>query len=389
MFNKTSEYFPIKKKTIFLNSCGVSGLFAPAAERVKEILDCHCSGGMEMWVKYWGDLDRLHTSGAALLGTSSENMSAVCNTAEALSMIANGYPFESGDEIISYVHEYPSNHYPWVIQQGRGVVLKLLPDVALSSGLPEGLPRAWSMSDLEKLVTSRTRMLAISHVQFASGFAVDLKMLGEFCAERGIDFVVDAAQSLGVLPIDVERMKISALAASGWKWLAGPVGSSVMYTSKEFRKKLRITMAGPELMEQQEDYLDHSWRPLPDGRMFEYSSPPLAQIGGLATSVETIGVQYGIEKVYEEAKKYRRMLREGLDTSKLKPALVPVYFGDEHDSGIMSYMTVDDPNVLVKRLRASGLTCSTRGGYLRFAPHFFNTAEEMEQAIRIVNEVMG
>ena len=96
--------------------------------------------------------------------------------------------------------------------------------------------------------------------------------LGEFCRQRAIDLVVDCAQSLGCLPVRPEACHVAALASSGWKWLLGPWASGLLYTSPDFRRKLRPVMAGPGMMRQQLDYLDHRWNPHVDGRLFEYST---------------------------------------------------------------------------------------------------------------------
>ena len=124
-------------------------------------------------------------------------------------MIANGYPFEPGDQIISYVNEYPANHYPWVIQaQRRGVELILLSDSAIeqeqregAGPIPDSFAKGWSFDELESKITPKTKVIALSHVQFTNGFAADLSKLGELCQSHGIDLVIDAAQGLSLIHI--------------------------------------------------------------------------------------------------------------------------------------------------------------------------------------------
>ena len=227
--NKLRELLiPTDDETIFLSHCSISPLYRGAAEAMKEFVDDMSDGGIQKLPKYFHLLPTFHNNIGKLLRTPSENISYVHNTAEALCQIANGYPFEPGDQIISYIHEYPSNHYPWVLQKNRGVKLQLLADVAPVPEMDnlQG-PKGWSMAELEARVTARTRIVAISHVQFASGYAADLQELGTFCLERGIDLIVDCAQSLGSLPVYPEEYHISAVAASGWKWLLGPKGSGL------------------------------------------------------------------------------------------------------------------------------------------------------------------
>src|SRR6266540_1788758 len=115
------------------------------------------------------------------------------------------------------------------------------------------------MRGLGVLVTSPKGVVALSHVQFASGYCADVKALAEFCKARDIDLVLDVAQSLGSLPIYPEVLQAAALVSSGWKWLLGPVGSGLLYTSPRLRAKLELTMVGAEAMQQGVDYLDHAW----------------------------------------------------------------------------------------------------------------------------------
>src|SRR5207302_970015 len=154
----------------------------------------------------------------------------------------------------------------------RGVKLVLLPDRDITGRAPAGRPVAWTMEDLQQRVTPRTKIVALSHVQFASGFAADLKALADFCRDQDIDLVLDAAQSLGCLPIYPEELGIAAVVSSGWKWLMGPIGTGLMYTSASFRQKLDLVMVGAETMRQGTDYLNHDWNPHASAKCFEYST---------------------------------------------------------------------------------------------------------------------
>src|SRR5207302_768010 len=159
------------------------------------------------------------------------------NTSEGMSLIAGGYPFGPGDEIISYVHEYPANHFPWKLQEKRGARLVLLPDTASGDK-----PVAWALRDLEQRITPRTRIVTLSHVQFASGYAADLTALAELCRAKDIDLVLDVAQSFGCMPFFPEELHVAAAVSSGWKWLMGPLGTGILYTSERFRSKLDLVM---------------------------------------------------------------------------------------------------------------------------------------------------
>jgi selenocysteine lyase/cysteine desulfurase len=268
-------------------------LYGPALARQHEVALEHSRTGALVFSKYDPILDGLRQASAELLRTSPENVAFVKNTTEGIALIANGYPFQAGDQVISYVHEYPANHYPWKRLEQCGVELVVLPDRDITGNAPPGRAVAWTMRDLEERVTPRTRIVALSHVQFASGFAADLPALADFCWSRGIDLVLDAAQSLGALPIDVEKLKIAAVVASGWKWLLGPIGCGLLHTSPAFRQKLDLTMVGAESMQQATDYLDHTWNPFTSAKQFEYSTSPITLAAALECCVRELPLRYG------------------------------------------------------------------------------------------------
>lgn len=297
-------------------------------------------------------------------------------------MVANGYPFEPGDEVISYIHEYPANHYPWRLQERRGVKLKLLDNMPARPDIDTQLPGSWSMKQLERAITPQTKVIALSHVQFTSGYAADLAALGKLCQEHDIDLVIDAAQSLGSMPVDPEKYNIAALASAGWKWLMGPFGTGLFYTSPDFRKKLRLTQVGAEMMQQGMDFLDHSWNPHDSAKRFEYSSSPVIVLAALRTSVQEIHARYGADALYEEIIRLQDIFLEHLDN----PAFKPVVFDKPHRSGILS-LTYHDLEGLTEVLKQEKIACSARGGYLRVAPHFYNTERDMKQLTEVLNNM--
>jgi cysteine desulfurase/selenocysteine lyase len=394
MFDKSSESFPVKESYIFLDHCAVSPLYKGALEKELEISRAHHRSGGLIFSKYNEILNGLRTTAAKLMKTSPYNLAFVKNTSEGMCMIANGYPFQPGDRIIGYVHEYPANYYPWKLQEKRGVELVLLPDRAVSPSvdkkdIPAGSPCGWTMADLETLVNDRTRIIAVSHVQFTSGFAADLKQIGSFCRGRGIDLVIDAAQSLGALPLYPEEYNISAVVSSGWKWLMGPAGTGLMYTSGEFRNKLTDAVVGAESMIQGTDYLDHSWRPHHTAKRFEYSTSPFALAAALETCITELPLRYTPGSIGAELFRLQDLIAGLLDRDRFTPLIFPT----PHRSTILSAICrQDDPGEIAKALVTKkegekGIVCSSRGGYLRFAPHFYNTDEEIEEAVSRLNSI--
>ncbi len=365
------------KERIFLAHCAVSPLSGPACDRLVETARAQRDLGLYAMEDYGPILEDVHRAAGELLKTDGADIAFLKNTSEGLGLIANGYPFEPGDEIISYVHEYPANHYPWRLQEKRGVRLKLLPNRDPEGRRTEGPPYAWSMEDLEEAVGPKTRVVALSHVQFTSGYAADLEKLGAFCRERGIDLVVDAAQSLGVLPVYPEQWGVAAVAASGWKWLLGPVGTGLLYTSEEFRDKLGHVMTGAELMRQGMDYLDHRWNPHSAAKRFEYSTSPIILASALSAAIEEIN-RRGIEAVCREVR-----VLQNVFVNTLKATRTPPLIDDGRCSSILSIF-LENAEHVARDLARKGIVVSARGGYLRIAPHFENTVAELETAATVL-----
>ena len=384
-FDKSVAAFPGRDRKVFLLSCGASLLPAVALEQMVAAAHDQAESGGLVFGSYDETLDRFHRTAARLLGTGAGNISFQRNTTEGLSLIAGGYPFQPGDEVISYVHEYPANHYPWRNLTRRGVSLVELPNVPDSDASgADGRPFAFSLDDLEQRITRRTRVVALSSVQFTSGFAVSVELLAEICRAHGVDLVLDAAQGLGAMPLRPDEHGIAAVVAPGWKWLLGPIGSGVMYTSPELRDKLEHVAVGAETMRQGVDYLDHSWAPHTTAKRFEYATASPALVAALEASIAGIHLRYGVEAIRAEILRLQDLLISALD-----PALfIAPQRAAVNRSGILSVVPRrGTPEDLVQGLFGRGFVTSARGGYVRIAAHFFVTDEEIARLARAMNEL--
>lgn len=384
-FDKSSAAFPGRDRHVFLLSCSASPLPTVAMEEMVAAAHDQAERGGLVFGSYFDTLDRVRETAARLLGTDGSNLSFQHNTTEAISMIADGYPFEPGDEVISYVHEYPANHYPWRNLSTRGVRLVELPNVVTPGNEAVGeRPCAFSLEDLEARITSRTRVVALSTVQFASGFAADVDALATICRARGVDLVLDAAQSLGALPLRPEEHGVAAVAAPGWKWLLGPIGSGLLYTSPAFRDQLGHVVVGAETMKQGTDYLNHAWAPHETAKRFEYATSSPALAAALEASISAIHLRYGVEAIRDELLRLQDLLLARLDRALHHPLLHP----PRNRSGVLCLLPLRRrPEQLVDELLTRGFVTSARGGYLRLAPHYFVTDDEMERLADALNEL--
>ena len=187
--------------------------------------------------------------------------------------------------------------------------------------------------------------------------------------------MIDAAQSLGVLPVHPREHGISAVVSSAWKWLLASRGAGLLYLAPEFRRKLRITMAGDAAMKHHLDYLNHTWNPRDGARRFEYSTLPWEHLASIETVLEEVFLRYGIEAIATEVFRLQDRLIDAIDTDRFRP----LAFTPRHRSGILSVRTETKAGHLVDQLQAEGIVVTTQAGYLRLAPHFYQTDEEIDR----------
>jgi len=199
----------------------------------------------------------------------------VKNTSEALSFVAYGLTWQAGDNIVSSNEEFPSNRLPWESLASQGVEFRQA-DLH-SADTPEDA--------LFALVDNNTRLLTISSIQFASGLRMDLARIGEFCKRRGILFCIDAIQSLGAVQFDVQTYQADFVMADGHKWMFGPEGLGVFYTTAEVRDQLKLTQYGWHMMKNTHNYENKPWEVHPTARRFECGSPNMLGIHALSASL--------------------------------------------------------------------------------------------------------
>ncbi|MGZ7033298.1 MAG: aminotransferase class V-fold PLP-dependent enzyme, partial [Thermoanaerobaculia bacterium] len=231
--NKASarELFPVTRNLIYMNHAAVGPLSVRAAAAMDAFVRDQRDFGALHWRQWYAEYDLLRGAAARLIGASDPREIAILkNTSEGLSFVAEGIRGREGDNVITTDLEFPSNAVPWKRLARRGVECRVLRS---SDG-------AFTAEDVARLIDDRTRVVTVSSVAFHNGFAADLDAIGALCADRGILFCVDAIQSVGVLPTDVRRSKISFLAADGHKWMCGSEGAGIFYVAAEHRDKLEV-----------------------------------------------------------------------------------------------------------------------------------------------------
>ncbi|HQT92715.1 MAG TPA: aminotransferase class V-fold PLP-dependent enzyme, partial [Candidatus Kryptobacter bacterium] len=233
--NAYRKLFPfIQTGTIYMNHAATSPLSTRVVAAVNKYLIDRSEIQIDNFAGLQQTLSETRDYAAKLLNTTSERIAFFDNTTNALNLLATGIQWQTGDRIILDDIEFPANVYPFLNLKRLGVEVDFV----------KNRDGRILIADIEEKITSRTRLLSISHVQFLTGFRSDLRAIGELCRRHAIVFSVDAIQSAGVVPIDVNDMHIDFLATGGQKWLMAPQGIAFAFISDETQNRLKQAYLG-------------------------------------------------------------------------------------------------------------------------------------------------
>ena len=247
--------FPLKDDIIYLNHAAVSPWPKRTVDAVEQFAIENGHQGSLAYPQWLQTEQSLREQLRSLINApSSDDIALVKNTSEALSFVANGLTWATGDNIITSNEEFPSNRIVWESLESAGVELRQA-DLS-AANTPEDA--------LFDLVDGKTRLITISSVQYASGLRVDLERIGRFCRDNNILFCVDAIQSIGAIPLDVQACHADFVAADGHKWMMGPEGLGVFYCAAALRDQLKLTQFGWHMVQSIGDFDQNEWQPIED-----------------------------------------------------------------------------------------------------------------------------
>lgn len=364
-FESYRSEFPVTERYIYLDHSGV----APASLRVKVAIEKFLSESAEggafhypAWTQRVGEIRR---TCARLVNGDASEIAFVKSTSHGLSIVAEGLDWRAGDNLLVYEKEFPSNIYPWMNLQRKGVEVRFIPS---RGGRVE-------IDDIENLIDRKTRLLAVSSVQFVNGFRIDLPRVGELCKRKNILLCVDAIQSLGVLPMDVRTFRIDFLSADAHKWLLGPEGTGIFYCRRELAERIHPPLTGWKSVQNELEFERPRFLLKSDALRFEEGSMNLPGIFGLGAAVALL-LEVGIENIEN------RVLGLGdliIHEAKRRRFTVLTPGAREERGGNVTFAGGFDPHEVRDRLRGRGIMVNVRGGGLRVSPHFYNTETEIER----------
>jgi cysteine desulfurase / selenocysteine lyase len=359
---------PISKRFAYFDHAAVAPLPHPAVERLTWFAKDASQNGDTNWLEWSAGIGRFRSLVAKILNVSDKEVALVSNTTHGINLIAEGFPWKSGDNVVVPDNEFPSNLLPWRNLERRGI------EIRLAKIPPNGVV---SVDQVTNLMDSKTRLVAISWVGFASGFRIAVEQFVQAIHDRGALVFLDAIQGLGVFPLDAMQTDVDFLAADGHKWMLGPEGAGILYIKQQHLNLLNPLMLG--------------WNSLASGGFdptavhlktsaARYEGGSLNMAGFLALDASlTMLSQFGFKAISQAVLDNVGQLAEMLRSEKFD---VHVPLHQQNRSGILS---VDwqgaNPMATRKHCINNDVIVSVRGGRLRISAHAYNNLADMQRLV--------
>jgi selenocysteine lyase/cysteine desulfurase len=374
---RTAE-FPWTADTIYLNNASIG----PIPERTRRALDeftakrtaPHLLPDRELFA----GLAAARLGIAQLINADPSEIALATNTGFGLNLAARALPLKAGDVVLLSDKEFPANVYPWLMLRDRGVSV----DVARCRA--EGWPDEDYL--LQRLRDPAVRVLAVSFVQFSNGYRADLQKLSAACRANGTYLVVDGIQGIGNSVLDVTETPIDILACGGQKWLLSPWGSGFVYVRKGLVPLLEPAITSWMAFEGTDDFsrlTEYNPTFRADARRFEMITLPYQDFVGMTTSLGLL-LEIGVRDIAEVTRATHAPIVKWAQENGVR-ITSPTENG--HRSAILCIAPAK-PVEAYHGMKRARVVCSLREGSIRLSPHCYNTVEEMEKVIEVLDDLM-
>lgn len=371
--------FPACRDRIFFAHAAVAPIPRAAVDAMHSFNLASATGELDYGEVFLKRMDRVRASAARLLGGAAQEFALLGPTSLGLSLVANGLEWKPGDEVVTYLDDYPANVYPWKQLERLGVRVVYLQPREVGAITPE-LVRA--------AIGPQTRLLALASCHFLTGHRLDLAAVGALAREHGVLFCLDAIQTAGAFP--TPAAEVDFLCADSHKWMLGPSSAGVVYVAKERQEILRPSLYGAWNVVSPNFIARDGIEFEPGARRYEPGVLNATGLFGMEASIDLLA-GLGIERIAARLLELKAHLCEGLDALGLR--IVGPREG-EAASGITSCTDPERPGrvgELFRCLHDADIVASFRHDregrpHLRFSPHFYNTHAEIDRVLRVLRE---
>jgi L-cysteine/cystine lyase len=381
---KIRELIPATRNSIYMNTGAGGPMPLPVIEAISSSMELEHRNGPytpPVWTDRKTLIPSVRGKAASLIGAQENEVALTDNTSSGINIVANCIDWGQGDQVIITDAEHPGGYLPWFnLKRLKGIETVVVP-------LGDSDERF--LADLEGAVTGRCRLICLSHVAWCLGRRLPIAAVAEIAGRKGVPCIVDGAQAVGQMAVNVKELGVDFYSFPGHKWLMGPMGTGVLYASPEAVKKVRFTSAGfysgPSY-----DLSRAEFTPYEDSRRFEIATRSSLLLSGLGAALDFItGVGVNeIEGIIREKATDLIHYLSGLEKITLHSTL------DERggaQSGLVSFVIEGmDPEEVVKELWSRG---NIAGRWVpdpkavRLSVNFFNTREELNKVKEVIAQI--
>ena len=363
--------FPILQRRNYLNSCSLGALSTRAEERLQEFLARWHDMGASAWYEHWwGQLAELRQRVADLFAAPAGTVALMPSTSACLAVISESVDWSKRNRIVTTELDFPTLLYQWKVRPGvEMVVLESRDGVRVDP------------QQFEDAVDERTLAIATSHVFFTTGAILDLKSIAEIAHRAGAYCLIDGYQGAGQVPVDLPETGVDFYTAGPLKWLCGGPGLAYLYVREDLIRDLEPRITSWFATEDQFRFNPGEFRYHADARRFELGTP------ALATVHTALGGQDIVDEVGVEAIRARNvMLTERLIDGCRAAGYSPRVAGVPDERSAIIPVRHPAPADAVKQLADRGIIVDSRPGVVRASPHFYNTADEVDEFVDVLAE---
>ena len=361
-----SEMWPTLKDMTYLNNASTGIPPVSTISAMKEYLDNRVKATGGSFKETLANIKAIRMNLAQLLGGDYGQYALIPSTSSGVNSFAHSIDYPEGSNIVLCDLEFPANYVPW-----QNVKKLYGPELRIAKSENGGVP----IERFAEAIDENTRVVAVSQIQFGSGFRTDLSALEKLAHDNGAYLSVDIIQAAGCFETDLAKLKVDFATGQAAKWMLGPIGAGYVYVEKSIMDEIHPRFLGWWGVEKLQEFGYFDREPLADARMFQVGSPAMIAYIGLLESLKVL-LQIPAESREQVAVTTADYLRK-----RLSEIDIPFYdFGPNNNSATVS-CEPPDVDKLNEKLRENKIHCSVRNGRLRVSPHFYNSTEDVDRLL--------
>lgn len=382
IIEKARSYFPyLKNGIIYFNHASTGPITTKVKERIEAFVKEQSEEKIDDYYEFKEVAEETKLLIGEMINCTSDRIAFLDNTTNGIIWLVQGIDWKAGDRIILNDVEFPANVYPFLKLKEKGIEVDFIKS-------KNGLVTA---EEVIEAINPETKLISISFVQFLSGYRVDLEKIGEVCRERGIIFSVDSIQGLGAVKLDVEKCNIDFLANGTQKWLLGLQGLAFIYVRKELQEEMKSAPIGWLAVKDAWKLLDFNLTAKDTAERFQPGTLNNLGIYAFNSSMKFFE-EFGFDEIEKQVLRNSRYFMNELAKIGFESPLYSL--PDKYLSGIVSFSRwyvqstsyggspeSEMAERIFDHLSRKKIICSLREGYIRFAPHFYNTEREINRVI--------